>query len=673
MRKALTALLVVSAVAFTAAYLPSATLISAKSCEDLKFIFARGSGQGLGAEEYSAFKSEIEAELKRTGSNLKYSFYELGSSSHGGSSYPAIELNPLNILSGTISAGKAFSYGNSVNSGISELQSYINEISSNCSNTKFVIGGYSQGAQVISTSATMLPSDKIIYAATFGDPKLYLPEGRGNFPDACRGYNLSPYREYAPNCYTYIGAFGGQIPYQSVNWQGKIGLWCKDKDIVCGAGLDLSKGGEGNLFERLINSALSSHISYVSDGIFTSAAKTIVSKIQTAYPHSFKAKSSTISNRDTVILLDRTGSMGPYINEYTDEAIRLAKSTLESGGRIALYTYRDLFINQKTERLVDFGCTLEQFTMAINSVKAEGGGDIPESTLGSLMQIMNNQNWRAGATKSIIVLTDANYHDPDYNGETLESVVRRSLEIDPVNVYVISNIKQSDSYQKLVGSTNGRFYIDTISSESTSALLSRPNVNFPLDTYYGQPGSTFYFNAAVSGEITSYEWDLDFDGIFEAKTSSSSITKTYSSSTTGFVQLKVTDKNGNSSTASAQVFVNNDVDPIAKLKNVEVEPLIDGSKISYQKSENTLAVAVKINGILVGYTADDHLEINDLATKANLTLIPISDKGIFGEQVDLELAPLNSDNKEDEGNAEKLRIKAVNTNTLLAPNTGRGN
>ena len=75
MRKALTALLVVSAVAFTAAYLPSATLISAKSCEDLKFIFARGSGQGLGAEEYSAFKSEIEAELKRTGSNLKYSFY----------------------------------------------------------------------------------------------------------------------------------------------------------------------------------------------------------------------------------------------------------------------------------------------------------------------------------------------------------------------------------------------------------------------------------------------------------------------------------------------------------------------------------------------------------------------------------------------------------------------
>jgi len=178
----------------------------------------------LDGEDYLAFKSAIEAELLQQKSDLDVSFYELGASSEYGAKYSAIDLDFLTVLGAKVSAGNAFAFSESVKQGIAELKNYTEAVSASCPQTKFVVAGYSQGAMVITNGLGELNPNRFIYAATFGDPKLYLPEGRGSYPDACLGKNLSLYRIFAPNCHTYQGALDAKVPYLENGWYGKVGL-----------------------------------------------------------------------------------------------------------------------------------------------------------------------------------------------------------------------------------------------------------------------------------------------------------------------------------------------------------------------------------------------------------------------------------------------------------------
>lgn len=665
MRKALTALVAASAVAFTVVFTPLATTTSAASCDDIKFIFARGSGQPLSDEDYINFRKEIISELKLRKSNLKYSFYELGSSSHGGAKYPAVALNFFNTIAAKISAGTAASYGKSVEQGIAELKSYISETNLGCKNTKFVLGGYSQGAQVITTTIPDLNPDKIVYAATFGDPKLYLPEGEGKQPDACLGKNLSPYREFAPNCYTAAGSLGAKKPYQPNNWRGKIGLWCKDKDLVCGAGIDIS-GGEGiDPFSRIISGALSSHTSYPEDGIFVLAAKTIAKKLQKAIPSKVPKLSSSVLNRDTVILIDRTASMSPYIDSYKQEALRLAQSTIADGGRIALYTYGDLE-EEKPVRLVDFGASIEEFQDALKNISVNGGGDTPESMLSALITVMNSQSWRTGATKSITVLTDAPYLDPDRDGTTLAAVQQRSLEIDPVNVYIVSTaVSYRQSFELLTSATGG-IYFDTLGSFSTDYLLARPNVNFPLAEYRGAPGDSFNFEILTDENISSYEWDLDFDGIFETTTTIPTVTKSYTSPQTGFIQARITTTSGNTSTASAKVVITDEKIAPASIEDIVTSSDENTATISFRFTGSAIAALITIDDTSLGFTNQNQLIITDLTKPVTLTLTALSSTGKFDSSTSLTLAPLGKSTSSTNSSADTTSSATPNSSATAS-------
>lgn len=642
MRKSLFAKIAASAVAFTVVCSPLATSTFATSCDDVKFIFARGSGQKLKEPEYSEFKYRIASELDNTKSSLKYGFYELGTNSVGGAKYPAVNAGGLNLLGAAVSAGTAYEFGKSVEQGVAELTNYVKEISASCPNTKFVLAGYSQGAMVVMNATNTIDPNKVIYVATFGDPKLYLPEGRGIIPDACRGKNLSPYRIFAPNCRTSAGSLGERNPYESDGWSGKIGLWCKDKDLVCGAGISLSGLGsaEGSGIEKIINAALTSHTSYDTDGIFVMAAKTIAEKISIAFPNRITLNVATkSSNRDTVILLDRTGSMTPYIDRYKEEARRLARETLNAGGRIALYTYGDLLYKEEPVRLVDFGANYTEFDSALNSVSTDGGGDEPESFYSALLTVMNNQSWRAGATKSIIALTDAPALNPDRDNVTPEKVVKRSLEIDPVNVYLIcDNSFITNEYTDFISATSGKIF-NTLGSFSTDYLLTRPSANFPLTDYYGTPGDEFNFTATVSSGISKYEWDLDFDGIFETETTTPSVSKIYPNATSGFIQLKITATDGTTSTASAKVSIKNSESITASIKNLSASISGDSANVSYELGENTIGAVVSLNESTLGLTDKTSFALTDLTEESILTLTPISSAGELGKPISITLKP----------------------------------
>lgn len=415
-----------------------ANVYAGDGCVDVKIIFARGSGEERWKDQnYLTFKREMTDKVALT--HISYGFLDLD--------YPAISVaNPLTLLTTFVSGGEAYDFGASINDGVKKLKEEIS--SSSCPNTKYVLAGYSQGAMVVSKALPYLDSSKIIYGATFGDPKLYLPEGLGAVPPACSGQNLSNYRIYVPDCRAYSGMLGGYNPYQTPEYLDKMGTWCNKADFFCSSYLSMRD-----------------HTSYVADKIYAEASKTIFDKIVSA----FGIENRYISMHDTAILIDSTGSMSSLINNYKHEALALARETLENGGRVALYDYRDVSEGYQPEERCNFEtCTIESFKEGLDAIEADGGGDTPESVLSAGLHVMKKLNWNYGATKSVVILTDADYHNPDIDGTTFDEVVKLSKKIDPVNFYIITPRNYMNAYKSLANATSGA----VVSSASDLSILT---------------------------------------------------------------------------------------------------------------------------------------------------------------------------------------------------------
>lgn len=417
---------------------------SATSCPDVKLIFVRGSGEErVEDQNFQTFKRAMTDKLALA--HLSYTFEDLD--------YPAISVaNPLTLLTTFVSGGEAYSFGASVLSGVAGLARETTDAS--CPNTRYVLAGYSQGAMVVSKALPKLDADKIIYAATFGDPKLYLPEGLGAVPPACSGQNLSNYRVYVPDCRAYSGMLGGYVPYQTADYIDKLGTWCNKGDFFCSSHLNMRD-----------------HTSYVADDIYEEASKTIFDKILKA----FGIKNTYISSHDTAFLIDSTGSMRFLIDQYKNEALNLAEKTLANGGRVALYDYRDISDNYEPREWCNFEtCTLETFRAGLDGIELDGGGDNLESLLSASFKAMKRLNWQYGATKSVVVLTDANYHNPDLDGITFADVVALSKSIDPVNFYIITPSGQVGNYRSLAEATDGDVFMSSRNlSVLTQTILER--------------------------------------------------------------------------------------------------------------------------------------------------------------------------------------------------------
>ena len=583
---------------------------SADDCKDLYIIFARGSGEAKYGQNYQTFKSELSAILNHM---INYEFIDLD--------YPAISLNLdsatgfFSALGAYVSAGSAYAFGESVDDGVNKLVSYVNNKTVWCQNSKFIIGGYSQGAQVVSKAIQILDPDNILYAATFGDPKLYLPEGAGLIPDACRGKNYSSYRVHVPDCHAHNGILSGYKPYQpNEKWSNKLGTWCNKNDIMCSSGININD-----------------HTSYVSENIYHDAAKVINQKIN---KHFFN--NETISTTHNVaILIDTTLSMSKVINQYRAEAIRLADKTFAANGKVALFVYRDLNDPFTPVQLCDFdSCNKDNFTSLIYQITTDGGGDDLESALSASLHVMNELRWERGATKSIILLTDACYHSPDLDGVTLNDVINRSLEIDPVNFFVITNPNIADGYQELAKATNGKVFTSTNDfSLETNDLLSRPTAILSADNYQSLINQAIHYDASKSlanSKIIKYEWDLDGDGAFEAETESPYFTHTYLSPADFYIQVKITDSNKRSSTASAHVNIT-DGFTLPTITKAEAKIINqDEIQIDYYSSDDTKGVLLILNDFIVGKldpTQKKAILTNIHSEKElNISLVPYSNK-----------------------------------------------
>ncbi|MDO4612277.1 MAG: cutinase family protein [Candidatus Saccharibacteria bacterium] len=378
---------------------PVPTVSAVENCPEVKIVFARGSGgERWNDQNYLAFKNGVEKKLQTTG--LGYEFLDLD--------YPAVGVgNFWTLLGAFFGAGEAYEFGDSVNMGVSELVRVVNN---ECPNTKYILGGYSQGAMVVSKSLRYLNADKVIYAATFGDPKIFLPEGFGAYPDACRNVNLSEYREYVPDCYAYMGMLGTYAPYQPESFSGKYGTWCNSHDIFCSSYVSIS-----------------SHTSYVAEDRYEDAAEKIFEKV--AEEFNIEIKSEPTKDLAILIAEDRNYSWGWAATAAKDYAVQL----LDGNNRVAIYNYSENALGVHSFRKLCGLGECDSEGKIITSLGSSAGSQLlmngkGDAVLAALERIIQESSWGDGNEKEVVIFSNYLFGNSSLNGGNVDEVINAGRE-----------------------------------------------------------------------------------------------------------------------------------------------------------------------------------------------------------------------------------------------------
>ncbi|MDR1187231.1 MAG: cutinase family protein [Bifidobacteriaceae bacterium] len=617
-------------------------------------VWARGSGQGLDEDEYDRFEDQLRARL----GEQTIHFYQLGAQPVAGYQYPAVGVGVhnwdtiTNSLGGWFSSGQSYEYGESVRQGIEELAMYVKLRRLTCPDALFVLGGYSQGAQVVGQSyiEKLNVSEKasVVFSMLFGDPKLYLPEGLGGSEPApaCRNGWVSKWRREVPDCGTHYGSLGARIPYLPDLWDDTTGLWCADDDFVCGS--------------AAAPWTVSGHFTYGEPGGAIDqgareAAQRLSPKLADLY-----LDTSRISLKagprglDVVFLIDSTGSMQSMINQARGIASQLAQRVIELNGRVGLAEYRDKGDAFTARVLTPLSTSRTAFQNGLNGIRTDGGGDTPEALLHALKTVMEGQDWTDGATKAVVVLTDAGFHIPDEaDGTTLSDVRLLSLSIDPVNVYPVVPSGLQDDYAELADSTTGQVVINNGDAaealeEALTRVLDRPVARLPLNAYFADSGQAVLFDGSESyspaSEIVRWDWDFDGDGVYELTDGGATSSHVYSGYFDGLMQLRVTDANGLVASISAPVRI--DAPPAEPVPAAAEELFVrmDGSTavVTWTAPKDPgLAWQVTVDGFPVGYVAPDGrtVTLTDLESDRPVAIgiAPIDRVTGLGQQTTVEI------------------------------------
>lgn len=605
----------------------SANVADSTACSDVEAVFARGSGEKLESNAANQFAAKLQKRLQPT---LSVHTFELGHDPASRFRYPAVPINgdfgsdPIGTVGAWVtakdaffSAGYANTYGLSVDFGVAELTEYLRTREAVCPASYFVLGGFSQGAQTVGQAYNYSFDDglrkRVIFNALFGDPKLYLPEGAWQPfgpPSACSG-ERSEYRrgQTTPdNCVAWWGSLQARKPYLPASWTDKTGLWCNGHDFVCGSSYTLSD----NSGHEYAGTPMDEAVNEVADRLKKEDPR--AADLQT----DVRIIKPGTTGLDVVFLIDSTGSMGDKIAQARQFVSTMSDRIHAMNGRVALVEYKDSGDAVPAKILSGLNPDTADLQAKLADVGAFGGDDTPEGLLHGLKTAFDGLAWKQGATKAAVVLTDATFHDPDLtDGSTLASIAKRSLEIDPVNIYPVVPSYLTSDYSPLAEATSGKVITDE--GDSAAALSTaltrieqRPVALLAMDEYSAAVGGTMTFDAsssyAMAGSIASYEWDANGDGTFEEKTTTPVYKHTYPAAFEGVMQVRVTDTLGGVSSASAKVHVTppapNTVPGPPTAVTAAANPAVtSGSEVKVTWKSDVPAPkawALKVNGVLVG-------------------------------------------------------------------------
>lgn len=427
----------------------------------------------------------------------------------------------------------------------------------------------------------------------------------------CMGFkHRSEWRFDVADCGVGRGSLGARIPYLPAGFTSNTGLSCATHDFVCGSS-SLPWDAEG-------------HKTYDDPGLsIDRSAVEIAKRLKALLPSGTVDDAVTLpgagtAGMDVVFLIDSTGSMYGRIEAIKAFAVEMADTIKVHRGRVDLVEYKDAGDTVTARIHSGFQEDTTEFTTNLSTITASGGGDRPEAALHALMTAFNGLEWRNGATKAAVILTDADYHDPDLvDGSTLASVAKRALEIDPVNVYPVVPSYFSTFYSALAKATSGQVIVDGGDTKAalTTALTrlqERPVALLPHPAYWGPIGEEFTFDASASysphSSIVRYDWNYDGDGTFEESGTTPVTRHIYQVKSDGQMQVKMTDANGLISNASATVHVGSgprDHLPAAPLNVKAVATSTTGNtstvQVTWESSDPRVGIwGLSVDGIPAG-------------------------------------------------------------------------
>lgn len=284
---------------------------------------------------------------------------------------------------------------------------------------------------------------------------------------------------------------------------------------------------------------------------------------------------------DIAFVIDTTGSMSHDVDAVRANVASIVAQirAKSSSPRFALVDYKDHpedggdpsdYPARVVTRFTPDTAALQS---GLDSLVADGGGDWEESVYSGLMAAFDLP-WRAGVKKVAIVLGDAPPKDPEgVTGYTAASVAAKAYAIDPVVVYGVDTSSLADSsFQSLVDTTGGKVLAAYGTEDVTTAVVDAVTQELakPFGWLQGpilaKRGQSVTLDArgsySANGNLTSYEWDFNGDGTYDATTSSAVTTHTYSDLFDGIAGVRVTDAAGRSSVGSTTVLVTEDGDQI---------------------------------------------------------------------------------------------------------------
>lgn len=575
-------------------------------CADIAIIFARGSNQPAiqpddpkfvpttqGVEEAYTFFQEIKSRVaewipveKINLANFpnKYNGHGYEAKTSFGTTYDGTPPNALQEAFGLANNP----YRLSVQNGVEELTGFLRDRVQECPKQQIVLGGYSQGAEVVGEALNKLPNNvltHITYAALFGDPKLDLFNGAGDWLIG----NKTPWVRGDVGWGELGGSLGAREPYIPDLMYGKTGSWCDAYDLIC----------TGNILNAAETQLGGSHERY-DDKWIPQAANEIVEHLNLAFPQyvgaiktqGFIPQQGEGKVTDLMLVIDTTGSMGSVIGQVKQEAIKLVDEVFKvPETRVGIVEFRDhgsTFVAR-----TDIGLTSDQqgIKAAIQNLTTGDGGDDPEAWYSGIMEAYNAE-WRTGATKKLMLFADTFPKDPEPNtGYTKDLITQRGLEIDPVQIYIpyypgfVATRFQPDFLANagaLSAETGGRviktprwldgnligFYQYAFSQMLQSdpvAIISAPKAATT------EQSVTFAGNASFDPDstIVEYAWDFDNDHSIDYQSDSPRATWTYNQPYQGLAVLYVKSRDGGVSSATTDIEVSKPRQTVNTVKSVE--------------------------------------------------------------------------------------------------------
>ena len=193
---------------------------------------------------------------------------------------------------------------------------------------------------------------------------------------------------------------------------------------------------------------------------------------------------------DLVFLIDATGSMGDEIDKLkasmADVADGIAALPSKPDVRYGLVAYRDRG-DEYVVRPYDFTANLKDFQRNLANLRADGGGDTPESLNEALHTTLNNLSWRSdNAVRLIVLVSDApphlDYNEPFNYASDMIDMVHRGIKIFPVGA---SNLQGDGEYifRQMAQFTGGKFIFLTYKNGSDPSSGPGTETNHDVDNY----------------------------------------------------------------------------------------------------------------------------------------------------------------------------------------------